>query len=108
VVGGHGDGVVCKEGKVPDGFTVGAMDTHTDCGLSEENTQGEGDPEIMGLEDITAEVREVEFDWLRSSVPQLQDTAAPQQLPDESPPTVRLHEMCNLGEVGAVWKEVAL
>ena len=73
------------------------MDTRADCGLSEENTQGEGDPDsTMGLEDIAAEAREVEFDWLRSSDPQLQDTAAPQQLPDESPPTVRLHEMCNL------------
>ena len=47
------------------------MDTRADCGLSEENTQGEGDPEMMALEDITAEAREVEFGWLRSSDPQL-------------------------------------
>ena len=42
-----------------------------DSQISEENTQGEGDPEMMGLEDITAEAREVEFGWLRSSDPQL-------------------------------------
>jgi hypothetical protein len=76
VVGGHEDGVICKEGNAPDGFTAGAMDIRADCGLSEENTQGEGDPKMMGLEDITAEAREIEFDWLRSSDPQLQDTAA--------------------------------
>jgi hypothetical protein len=39
----------------------------------------------MGLEDITAEAREVEFDWLRSPDPQLQDTAL-QHLSDEIPP----------------------
>ena len=65
-------------------FMAGAMDARADRGLSEENTQGEGDSEMMGLEDIAAEAREVEFDWLRSSDdPQLQDTAALQQLPDE-------------------------
>jgi hypothetical protein len=91
VVGDHDDGVVCKKGKAPDGFTAGAMDTRADCGLSEENTQCEGDPEMTSLEDITAGVaRKGECDWLRSSDPQLQDTAAPQQFPDEiGEPTIR-------------------
>jgi hypothetical protein len=67
------------------------MDTHADCGFSEENTQGEGDPEMMNLKDITAEAaHEGECDWLRLSDPQLRDTAAPQQLPDEiGEPTIR-------------------
>jgi hypothetical protein len=46
VVVGHDDGVVCKEGKAPDGSTAGAMDTRAERGLSEENTQGEGDTEM--------------------------------------------------------------
>jgi hypothetical protein len=51
------------------------MDSRADCGLSEKSAQGEGDTGMMGLEDITAEAREVEFGWLRSSNPQLQDIA---------------------------------
>jgi hypothetical protein len=95
VAGGHDDGVVHKEGKASDGFRVGAMDTRADYGLSEENTQGEGDTEMMGLEDIAPEALAVEFDWLRSSDPQT-SRHAPRQPPDEVPPTARL-----LGEIGA-------
>ena len=71
----------------------GVMDAFMDRGLSdEEKTQGERDTRIMGLEDVTAEELETEFDrlQLRSSDPQ---DMAPQQLPGGTPPTVRPYEV---------------
>jgi hypothetical protein len=69
------DGVVCEKGKAADGSATkrkqGVMDAFVDRGLPEEKTQGEGDTEMMGFEDITAEELEAEFNQLqlRSSDP---------------------------------------
>jgi hypothetical protein len=77
------------------------MNTRADCGLSEENTQGEGDTEMMGLEDITAEALEVDFDWLRSSNPQ--DTSRSSRRTKFLP----LHGFARCTTSGAIRKGVA-
>ena len=79
--------------------------------LTPRNEGDEEDTEMMGLEDITVEELEAEFDrfQLRPSDPQVQDTVQQvRPLPGETPPpTARLHEMYNLEEIGAIRKGVA-
>ena len=74
--------------------------------LTPGNEGDEGDTEMMGLEDITAEELEAEFDRLDLRSSDLQDTV-PQQLQGEIPPTAQLHEVYNLEEIGAIRKGVA-
>lgn len=76
---------------------------------------GEGqeeDTEMMGLEDITAEELEAEFDRLQLITEQHESGPREQQqvrlLPsEETPPTAQLHEVYNLEEIGAIRGGVA-
>jgi len=70
----------------------------------------EDDTDMMGLEDITAEELEAEFDRLQltQSDPQQMTQQQVRPLPGETPPPIaKLHEMYNLEEIDTVRKGVA-
>ena len=75
--------------------------------LTPGNEGSEGDTEMMGLEDITAEELEAEFDRLHLSLsdPPQDTTQRINLLPNETPPlAAKLHEVYNLEEIDAIRK----
>jgi len=78
--------------------------------LTSGNDGGDDDIEIGGLEDITAEELEAEFDRLRLRTSDPQDVTDEQVRPfpgETPPPTAKLHEMYNLEEIDTVQKGIA-
>jgi len=65
--------------------------------------------ELMGLEDITAEELDAEFDrfQLTPTDPQNMNQQQARPLPGEAPPTTaELHEVYNLDEIGTIRRGV--
>lgn len=72
--------------------------------------EGEEDTELMGLEDITAEELDAEFDRLQLTTTDPQNTNQQQArpLPGEAPPTTaELHEVYNIDEIGTIRRGVS-
>jgi hypothetical protein len=78
--------------------------------LTSRNEEGEGDTELLGLEDITAEELDAEFDRLQPtpSDPQITNQQQVRPLPGQTPPTgAKLDEVYNLDEISTIRKGVA-